>query len=225
MPILRSGKWYSENRERPEIVKKRGRKVGKTLETRGRNRTNLGRRRLNFNMADFSFGDFNKKVPTFGGDHNGLDRFITCSDAMFESLSANGREEFGKNIIFKLEGSAFTLIRNANSTDWTVLKTKLTEKFDKKRSMAFLQKDLIELKQGYKEPVSDFADRIEKCLDEMDRASTEIKVENAHAQPHFKLWHEKLALRAFQDGLREPLRLLIKARNYENLREAIDGAI
>lgn len=115
-------------------------------------------------MANFSFGDFNKKVPIFRGDHNGLDRFITCSDAIFESLSAAGREEFGKNIIFKLEGSADT-------TDWAVLKTKLTEKFDKKRSMALLQKDLIELKQGYKVSVSDFADSIEKCLEEMDKAS------------------------------------------------------
>lgn len=41
---------------------------------------------------------------------------------------------------------------------------------------------------------------------------------------HFALWHDKLAWRTFQDGLVEPLRLLIKARNYTDFSEAVNGA-
>lgn len=206
-------------------MKKKGRSVSGILERISRLTKGIVGRKLEFDMADFDFRTFDKKIPLFGGDCKEIDRFVTCCDAIYGSLSAQGKVDFGRNLIFKLTGSAFSMVRSSEATVWPTIKTNLEEKFGKKRSMAFTQKDLIELKQGHRETVAEFSIRIEECLDEMNRASTEIKVENEHAQAHFKLWHEKLALRAFQDGLREPLKLLIKARNYGTLREAINGAI
>lgn len=68
-----------------------------------------------------------------------------------------------------------------------------------------------------------FADKIERKLTEMNKAGNEIKIDGRDAAAHFAYWHESLALRTFQDGLLEPLKLLIKARNYVTLVEAIRG--
>lgn len=49
--------------------------------------------------------------------------------------------------------------------------------------------------------------------------------ENADVQNYFKEEHENKAFWVFKEGLREPLKLLIKASNANNLTEAIALAI
>lgn len=233
MPFLRSGKWYTETKQggAPILKKKKGRSTG-TLVNKIRKRIarkNLDKvkKNLKFEMGDFNFESFDRKVPSFGGEIKELSRFVACCDAFHTTLSQEGKRELGSNLIFKVKGPAFTMIDNMtpNNRTWEIIKPRIIEKFGKQRSMAMSQKDLIELRQGAGESVRDFAQRIEDCVTEMNRASTEIKVENVAAVTHFKLWHDKLALRAFHDGLRAPLRWLIKARNYETLEEAVRGAL
>lgn len=174
--------------------------------------------------SNFNFNNFNKILPTYDGKSEDLERFICCGDILYKVCNEAAKLEFTEYLVIKLTGKAYDFYNYSQNKKWEDFRESLKEKFGLKKSLSFVQAELTDLRQKRGESVQEFAEKIEEKLREMNKASQEIKLEDVPAAPYFALWHEKLALRVFQDGLVEPLKLLIKARNYQTLVEAIKGA-
>lgn len=92
------------------------------------------------------------------------------------------------------------------------------------KTLETLQTDLMSIKQRHNETETEFGNRTEHLLMDLNTACCPGGENNAVSEAIRKL-NTRTALRAFQEGLREPLRLLIKASRYTTLKDAIDAAV
>lgn len=174
---------------------------------------------------DFSLEDFNKIVPSYDGGRVGLEKFVRFGDLYYGELNEVGKGIFDNYFGIKLTGRAYELYEDGEYDDWESFKGALLLKFEEKKSISILMSELMGVSQKVGESVRIFANRIDGLKSQLNHASKAIRVNNEAATEHFAVFHEQSALRAFQDGLREPLRMLMKARNYQSFGEAIQGAL
>lgn len=173
---------------------------------------------------DFSIDSFDKVVPVYDGKHF-LTRFIRFGNLYYGELNNNGRIKFNLYFPLKLEGKAYEFFENGVHENWVDFRSALEKKFVEQKPISILMSELLEIKQEFNESVHDFADRIVGLQNNLNRVSKNITINNVGAVKHFALYHEQTALRAFQDGLKEPLRFLIRARNYRLFEKAVEGAL
>lgn len=171
----------------------------------------------------FDFKIFNAMIPMFRGNKNELRKFIDSGDLYFETLSDAGQEEFERVIMLKLDNYIYNWCQNKGVDSWETIKENLKRKYKTASNLPLLQKELFTIKQERRQSVGQFAEEIERKLFEMNEvAKGEIEEFDVG---RYKQYHEKLALRAFQDGLKGALRMYIKARNFQTLSEAITEAM
>lgn len=91
----------------------------------------------NDNMSAFSINEFSKIVPEFSGKETDTERFISCVDMYYSTLSNETSTSIMNFIQSKLSGVAFTFYQaNADKT-WAKFKELLRDKFsDKKKTNA-----------------------------------------------------------------------------------------
>lgn len=87
-----------------------------------------------------------------------------------------------------------------------------------------LQTELHSIQQGDKD-IKTFATEIEEILQKMNVVSSKVNVGANNAIVQFRAYNEKLAQRAFVDGLKEPIGTLIKARDFPTLSATIEKAL
>lgn len=214
--LLRSGK---ETKFNPNLGKRKNRKMAKEKENKGE----PGTSQAEAEPSNFDFKVFNAMVPTFRGNKNELRKFIDSGDLYVETLNDAGEEEFEKLIMLKLDSYIYNWCQNKGVDSWEEIKDNLKRKYKTTSNLPLLQKELFAIRQDRRESVGEFGERIEKKLFEMNEvARGEIEEFDVG---RYRQYHEKLALRAFQDGLKDTLRIYIKARNYETLSEAITEAM
>lgn len=173
-------------------------------------------------VSNFEFKIFNSMIPMFKGHQAELRKFIDSAELYFEALNEGGQDDFERFIMLKLDTNIYNWCQNKGINTWEEIKENLKQKYKTASNLPLLQKELFNIRQERRESVGQFSDKIEKKLFEMNEAArSEIEEFDVGRYKHY---HEKLALRAFQDGLKDSLRLYIKARNYETLSEAITEA-
>ena len=173
--------------------------------------------------SNFDFKTFNAMIPMFRGNKAELRKFIDSGDLLFDALTEDGQTEFERLIMLKLDSYIYNWCQNKGVNSWEGLKENLKRKYKTTSNLPLLQKELFACRQNKRESVGEFGERIEKKLFDMNEvARGEIEEFDVG---RYKQYHEKLALRAFQDGLKDTLRIYIKARNYETLSEAITEAM
>jgi hypothetical protein len=168
--------------------------------------------------SNFDFKVFNSMIPTFRGNKTELRKFIDSGNLLFETLNDGGQEEFERLIMLKLDSHLYNWCQNKGIHSWEEIKDNLKRKNKTASNLPLLQKELFTIKQERRESVGQFAERVEGTLFEMNEiARGEIEEFDVGKYKHY---HEILALRVFQDGLKDSLRMYIKARNYQTLSEA-----
>lgn len=177
-------------------------------------------------MAKFDIGQATKMIPEFSGNSTELHRFLQLAEIQYKRTNTNEEKlDFLDIIISKISGRAYnTILRYKNFDDWGELKTSLIEKFSKTRSTQLVQIDVFALNQGYKESVSSYSERAEKLLDELNIASVTDSMSNDGSKAIREL-NGVTVMNNFINGLRDPLKLIVRTARKASLSEAIELAI
>ena len=164
-----------------------------------------------------------KMIPEFNGNKENLHKFIACSDIVGASATTREQKETFLNVIkSKLCGSAYNLIKYKVFDSWEQLKIILQQQYLEKRTIAQIQAELINSKQYYNEDVLTFANRIERLT--LDLTDACVASEGQAAYNTISNLNQKSALKAFVEGLKDPVRLIIKASRFTKLSDAISAA-
>lgn len=171
-----------------------------------------------------SLTEFSKAIPECSGLIKDLQHFIACCDYFYETLSPQQKGDFLKALVRKLTGKAFNLFHNREWADWPTFKAELKKYFAITKSFETFQLELANIRQG-KESIQDYSQRIEEILFHLNTIGKDIRVNNVSGEHYFKAQNEKLALKAFLNGLNSPLKNILLARKYNELKEAVKDAI
>ncbi|XP_076386071.1 uncharacterized protein LOC143264142 [Megachile rotundata] len=104
------------------------------------------------------------------------------------------------------------------------LQTTLTTLFTEKRSLCTMQTEFNTCRQRNGESVRDYATRLEKLKTELTQITLKPRNTNAVNVALAESVNEQ-ALNIFTIGLKEKLRIIIRSRQYDNLKTAITAAI
>lgn len=178
-------------------------------------------------MADqpqFQTSEFHKLIPVYDGSVKDLQHFISCCDFFYKTLDAGFRNTFYEALVSKLKSKAFDLYNNHQYRDWPEFKIALKKYFSVRKTFEIYQLELANIRQG-KLSIQDYSQKIEEILREMNNIGRDIRVDNASGEKFFKAQNEKLALRAYINGLNNPLKNILRARKIENLDDLIRDAL
>lgn len=165
-----------------------------------------------------------KIVPEFSGDSScNLDRFLSCCKIVVEPLNNEEEIKFLRLLHAKLTGKAHEILLYNNFETFEDLKKELNSQFGQSKSVESLTFELVSIKQDRTEDIRSYANRVEKILSMLDSAC--IKREGNDSAKAIRNLNGGTALRSFEEGLREPIKLIIKACRYKTLKEAISGAL
>lgn len=176
-------------------------------------------------MSTFNLQHAIKLIPEYDGNPATLHRFLQVAKIQYaRATEEDDKLEFLDLIKSKLSGRAYNVILRYNEyQSWDELKMALEKHFSKERSIQIVQTELFNIRQSYGESVAHFSERIEKLLEELDIASS--KGQTIEGGKAIRLLNEKTAINNFKSGLRNPLKLILKATQHESLRAAIDMAL
>ena len=176
-------------------------------------------------MSTFDINTMLIIVPDYDGTPSLLHKFLTCCDIVQKTLTtAKDQEMFLQVLPSKLSGRAYELIKYNEYETFDALKKDLQNQFLDTKSLEQLQNDLVNAKQGPSEEEQTYALRVEQLLSDLNSACNQGNMSAATFEPIRQL-NSRTAFRAFQEGLRSPLKLLIKASRYLTLKEAIEASI
>lgn len=175
-------------------------------------------------MAGLSVDHAIKLIPEFKGEKQNLDKFINCVDMFSENLVKEEDTNFLVYIIkTKLTGEPYDIVKYQNANTWIEIKKVLKENFSCTKSVQQLQLELNNCRQYMNEDVRTFSQRIEQTLSFLNKVSTDGQT--AEVIKALIEFNGKSALNSFQNGLIEPIKLIIKASRFVTLSEAINCAI
>lgn len=186
---------------------------------------NNGAQGQNLNR-DIPFPDssFYKAIPEFSGNIRELQHFISCCDYFYELLDENNKRIFYLALVRKLKGKAFDLYNNNDWHDWVQFKAALKTHFRIHKSFETLQMELTNVSQDNMN-VRDYSHKVDNLLHELNLIGKDIRIHNVSGENYFKIQNEKLAIKAFVNGLKSSIKQIIKPRKFDTLEEAITDAI
>ena len=175
------------------------------------------------NEMPFQLDSALKMIPEFHGNRNDLHKFLACCDIVAASCTTQNHQESLINVIkTKLCGAAYNLIKYKNFATWADLKPILQQQYLEKRTIAQLQTELVNSRQRSNEDVITFANRLERLT--LDLTDACITSEGEDAADVIQSLNNKCCLKAFVDGLNNPIRLVIKASRFPTFEEAVAAA-
>lgn len=162
-------------------------------------------------------------IPEFDGTSENLHKFITCCEIVHTPLLETEKAKFMTLIPSKLSKKAYDLTIVNKYETWAELKSDFKINFQKSKSMASIQMELFRVQQGRSEDIRSYSSKVEKLLSELN----EVCVDNQSAAGAKIIveYNSKTALQAYQEGLRDPIKLIIKACRFETLKEAISKSL
>lgn len=165
-----------------------------------------------------------KIIPDFDGNSTKLHKFIACCETVHNPLEKESDKELFLSVLkAKLSGRAYDLVKFNDYTSWEELKKDINVNFSDTHSIEYLQVELVKAKQQRSESVRIFASRIEDILSKLNEVC--IAREGKEATKYIQHLNNTTALRSFQDGLNDPVKLIVKACRFTTLKDAISKAI
>lgn len=163
-----------------------------------------------------------KIIPEFDGSSDRLHKFLLCCDMVYSGLMQTESDKFLNLVKTKLSHKAYDIVKYTDFNKWQDLKAELKAKFQCTKSIEQLQIELINIRQQRNENVTSYASRVEKIVSELNEVC--IDSEGATSAKTIINLNSKTALKAFQEGLVDPIKLIIKASRFTTLQEAINKA-
>ncbi len=178
---------------------------------------------INSNMDTLNVSQALKFIPSFDGTPSNLHQFIECSNIIHDSLKDTEYPKFLNLMIKLLVGKAYNeTVKNKKYETWDALKKDLQSKYKEIRSKIQVSEQLNNCRQKYNEDVRSFGNRIEDLLCQLnDICITEI---GTGSEKTVETLNGNTALVAFQEGLNDKIRTIVKSAHCKSLKEAITSA-
>lgn len=176
-------------------------------------------------MAQFK-PEYLSCVPQFDGNPNELNRFLGICDSIITTFyDATNPNSFHNvfllhSLISKLDGNAKLVVNIQNVTTWTELKDTLYRNFADQRDESCLNRDLVLLRQYSNEKPQQFFDR---CLQILNLLCSYVDIheQNDAAKALKRDLYNKLTLKTFLSGLKEPLGTTIRCMRPIDMNQAL----
>lgn len=173
-------------------------------------------------IMSLNIDNFLKIIPMFDGKSTEVHRFLSCCQVVYTPLNnAETKKQFIELLKARTTGRAYDILRYKNFTDFETLSKEFQKQFLPKKSLGQLQIQLISARQFHTETVCEFANRIEQFLSDINSVSQTETNEVAETILQF---NQQIALTAFQEGLKEPIKTIVKASRFKELNAAISFA-
>lgn len=173
-------------------------------------------KKLNLNQAA-------KFVPEFNGKRDDLSKFISCGNFAIENVESSYQILLLEIIKNKLIGEAYNIIRFKDIGSWEQLKVALYDKYGEKKNIAHLQLEMNSARQRKDEDVRAFSERLNNILSSLAIQMTENKDKAVKSAIYDVL--EQQRHNAFIEGLRQPIKFLMKAKNIKIHEDAVEAAV
>lgn len=173
-------------------------------------------------MTSLNIDSALKLIPEFNGSSLELDRFLHNCSLVFKSLAPTEEVNFVNLCISRLTGKAFQIIQRKDFKKWDDLKLELKSQFRDTRTVDQLQVELINATQRKNETVLAFSNRIEELMNDLINLS--IEREGTAASNIITNLYSRTGLKAFEEGLQGPIKIIIKACRFEKLKDAVNKA-
>lgn len=171
------------------------------------------------NMA-LALGEALRLIPCFDGTvPSDIFPFISACEIALTSVADGCRPILLSAIKTKLRGNAYAITQYRDVERWESLKTLLEEEFCAQRTATHVQLELNATRQREGDTVSSYSNRIQTLFHELCNASVVGKTaaEAVIIREHIK--GQTLAI--FIEGLRQPMKTIIKAGKPASLEMAI----
>lgn len=178
---------------------------------------------LNMSLSlTISLSDARSLIPEFTGESRELQKFLDCCDILISTATTEIETSLFLTIIkSKLNAEAYEILRHCDADKWESIKETLINRFQTQRPRIAIQGDLTRLKQGPRDSVKDFAQKLQRTLAELNNATCN-EATNANAQSFLLKENEKNAIRVFEDGLSNyQLKTIAKAKGETDLKKLI----
>lgn len=171
-------------------------------------------------MSTLSLSDILNGIPDFSSkSHDEIKQFIAKAD-MIHSLAA--AQEQTVLMVIRAKLATANKLGNISTANWTVIKNTIREKYKASMSFETAQERLLSIKQGTKESLDDYANRIKHLLDALNSASSSSNPEVLEAN---RSMNEGLAVRKFKQNIfDEKIRIMALSTDHSSLSEAIAHA-
>lgn len=179
---------------------------------------------INNIMSTLTLPEALRLVPEFDGNKAQLHQFINACETVLTLIAEENKVNFFKVLKLKLKDKAYDIVKYDTLKDFDELRIKLMNQFLETRTLETIQMELVTVKQKSHENETDFANRVERLLSDLNTACIPANTADSKSKPIIDL-NARTALRAFQEGLREPIKLLVKASRFSTLKAATDAAI
>lgn len=164
-----------------------------------------------------------KFVPEFSGNRNELSKFISCGDFAIENVESSYKYLLLEIIKNKLINDAYNIIRFKDVKSWEQLKVALNDKYGEKKNIAHLQLEMSSARQNKDEDVRAYSERLNSILSSLAIQMTENKDKSVKSAIYDVL--EQQRHNAFIEGLRQPIKFLMKAKNITIFEDAVEAAV
>lgn len=175
---------------------------------------------LKSNMTEFNISQTLKLISPFDGNPSQLHQFIQCSDIVFDELHTNQHAKFLQLMKKLLIGTAYDeTVKHIEYDNWLELKKDLKDRFSDFRSKLEISHELNTIHQNPNETVREFGSRTRILLSQLnDLCITEA---GKGSKKTVELLNNQTALVAFQEGLNNKIRIIVKSANCKTLKESI----
>lgn len=182
----------------------------------------------NLTMSQFK-PEYLNCVPQFDGNASELNRYLATCKSLIDNFYDQTQPNLFQNIyllnclIGKLTGNARLVVNVQNVKTWDELKDTLYRNFADRRDETCLNRDLVMLKQNPNESPQSFYDR---CLEILNLICSYVDAHETSLSANTKrVLYQKLALKTFLSGLKEPLGNTVRCMRPKDLTEAIQFVI
>lgn len=165
-------------------------------------------------------------IPPFEGKSQGdLREFISACDYAFQHVDLRLKGNLLEAVLgVKLKGKALQATQYKEIGTYEQLKETLKKLYGERRSLFSLQNEFNQLRQRIGESVQSFGNRVENTLMELIEAT--VREERSEVSRRtLQSFLRKQALELFREGLKEEIRIIVKARNIDTLEVAIREAM
>lgn len=171
-----------------------------------------------------SLGEALRLIPCFDGTIPAdIYPFVSACEIALISVATESKQILLKAIKTKLRGNAFAITQYREVEEWDSLKTLLEEEYCAQRTSTHLQLELNSTRQREGEMVSAYSTRVQTLFHELCNASAMGKTTNEAniIRDHIK----SQTLGIFIEGLRQPIKTIIKAGKPTSLEAAIKESL
>lgn len=162
-------------------------------------------------------------VPTFSGEPTQLHKFLSSCDAVkLTCTTAEDHLKFFTFVKLKLADKAYELIKYRSYENYDELVEDLKAQYGITKPYEQIQTELVKIKQGNRESDLDYSNKVGRLLADLNVSSG---ADQTSGTKILRDLNERTALNAYLEGMRDSLRIIIKAYRHNKLSDAISSAI